>query len=72
MTQLTKEKIEECDKCFEKYRSPFAHLCKTTHVWQVTETLNLESFAKKTLLNRLKWWIATKTFLPGSYKWIKK
>jgi hypothetical protein len=24
---------------------------------------------EKTLFNRWKWWISTKLFLPGNYKW---
>jgi len=43
--------------------------------WKIGENLTTVSFnisEKRTLLNRWKWWISIKLFLPGTYKWINK
>lgn len=37
--------------------------------WQVGEDFSFVFTVNKTLRSRLKWWIATKIFLPGTYRW---
>ena len=41
--------------------------------WQLgskPDNLAINFIVKKTWYNRWKWWVATKLFLPGYYKWI--
>ena len=37
--------------------------------WCITENFFVKSYCKKTFLNRLKWYLATRLFLPGTHKW---
>ena len=52
-------------------------LIATNFKWRISgdypETgLAFEFYTPKTRLNRFKWWISTKLFLPGTYKWKDK
>ena len=42
---------------------------KLTFEWNISENVAFNMSVKKTLYNRFKWWMATKLFLPGTYKW---
>jgi len=42
---------------------------KTNFEWWITNDMIFEINVKKTLYNRYKWWISTKLFLPGKYRW---
>jgi len=37
--------------------------------WWMGDNFCWSFIVKRTLLNRLKWFISTKLFLPGTYKW---
>jgi hypothetical protein len=39
--------------------------------WNICNNVIISGYEKKTWYNRFKWWIATKLFLPGTYRWIK-
>ena len=41
--------------------------------WQLDDegSFMINFYIKKTWYNRFKWWISTKLFLPGTYRWIK-
>ena len=40
--------------------------------WKITQNQVFETFVERNLQNRFKWWISTKLFLPGTYKWLTK
>ena len=61
-----------CKFCKEKYDNINFHICNPNFQWQVGDNTYLTFFAERTLFNRFKWFISTKLFLPGTYKWIKK
>ena len=45
---------------------------KPNFAWHIGENPNdlvIHFTVKKTFYNRFKWWISTKLFLPGWYKW---
>lgn len=43
---------------------------KYTLRWHISEDVCYGLTVKKTWYNRWKWWITTKLFLPGNYKWL--
>jgi hypothetical protein len=55
----------------EGYNSIFFTPPKFNFQWYVSEDLVFSSNVKYTWYNRFKWWVSTKLFLPGRYKWIK-
>lgn len=40
--------------------------------WSIAVGSVFRFYVKRNLHNRFKWWISTKLFLPGTYKWITK
>lgn len=44
---------------------------KTNMRWCIGEQYFFEMYVKKTWYNRIKWFLATKLFLPGTYEFFK-
>jgi hypothetical protein len=43
---------------------------KINFEWEMADSTRWNLVVKKTWYNRWKWWIATKLFLPGTYRWL--
>ena len=62
-------KCKICKK--EKIDNEF-HICEQNFSWYIGDSMSLNFYVKKNIFNRFKWYVSTKLFLPGTYKWINK